>query len=130
MALPTDANVALLICDGARQTPDGKLDIAGYYPISEVKIDPAEKLPAHLNLTFVYILKDGEGRFRAKHRIVDPLGKELHNFDVPDSITMAAGKSHILFLPVGLIPIANAGNYSIVLELDRHPYRRTIRIFQ
>jgi hypothetical protein len=129
MALPTDANVALMICDGARQTPDGKLDIAGYYPTGEVKIDPAAKLPAALNLTFVFVLRDGDGRFRPKHRIIDPLGKELHNFDIPE-FTKAAGTSHVLFLPVGQIPIVNSGNYSIVLELDGQPYRRTIRIFQ
>jgi hypothetical protein len=130
MALPTDANVVLLVCDGARQTPDGKLDIAGYYPTSEVKIDLAVKLPASLNLTFVFVLKDGEGRFRAKHRIIDPLGKELHNFDVSDAITKATGLAHILFLPVGQIPIVNAGQYTTVLELDGQPYQRTVRIFQ
>jgi hypothetical protein len=129
MALPTDANVALMICDAARQTPDGKLDLAGYYPTGEVKIDPAVELPVALNLTFVFILKDGEGRFRAKHRIIDPLGKELHNLDLPDC-TKPAGTSHILFLPVAQIPIVNGGNYPIVLELDGQPYRRTIRIYQ
>ena len=33
MALPTDANVDLLFCDAVRQSADGKLDIAGYFPI-------------------------------------------------------------------------------------------------
>jgi hypothetical protein len=129
MALPTDANVALLVCDGARQTPDGKLDIAGYYPTSEVKIDPAVKLPASLNLTFVFILKDGDGRFRAKHRIIDPLGKELHNFDIPD-FTKSIGTSQVLFLPVAQIPIVAGGNYPVILELDGQPYRRNVRIYQ
>jgi len=129
MALPTDANIDFMICDAARQTPDGKLDIAGYYPTDEVKIDPAVKLPASLNLTFVFIMKDGEGRFRAKHRIIDPLGKELHNFDLPD-FTKAHGTSHALFLPVAQIPIVNGGNYPVILELDGQAYRRTIRIYQ
>jgi hypothetical protein len=129
MLLPTDAKVDFLICDAARQTPDGKVDVAGCYPTGEIKIDPAAKLPASLNLTFVFILKDGDGRFRAKHRIIDPLGKELHNFDLPE-FTKAAGTSHILFLPVAQIPIVNGGNYPIILEIDGQPYRRTIRIYQ
>jgi hypothetical protein len=129
MALPTDANIDLLVCDAVRQTPDGKLDLAGFYPTGEVKIDPAVKLPAALSLTFVFILKGGDGRFRAKHRIIDPLGKELHNFDLPE-VTKPAGTNHVLFLPVAQIPIVNGGNYPIVLELDGQPYRRTIRIFQ
>jgi len=129
MALPTDENVALMICDAVRQTPDGKLDIAGYFPTSEVKLDPAAKLPAALNLTFVFILKDGEGRFRGKHRISDPLGAEIHNFDLPE-VAKTAGTSHIMILPVGQIPIVHGGNYGVVLELDGQPYRRTIRIYQ
>jgi len=129
MALPTDANIDFMICDAARQTADGKLDIAGYYPTGEVKIDPAAALPAAVNLTFVFILKDGDGRFRATHRIIDPLGKELHSFDLPE-FTKPAGIRHAIFLPVAQIPIVNGGNYPIILELNGQAYRRTIRIYQ
>jgi hypothetical protein len=129
MALPTDENVVLMICDAARQTPEGKLDIAGYYPTAEVKVDPTAPLPAALNLTFVFILKDGDGQFRAKHRIIDPLGKELHHFDLP-AFTKMAGTSHVMFLPVAQIPFLNGGYYPVVLELNGQPYRRTIRIYQ
>ena len=130
MALPTDEHVALMICDAVRPRPDGKLDIAGYFPTSEVKLDPVDKLPVAMNLTFLFVLKDGEGRFRARHRIIDPLGKELHNFEMPDPVVKEAAMSFALFLPVGQIPIAHSGHYTIVLELDGQPYRRTIRIHQ
>jgi len=129
MALPTDANVDFLVCDAARQTPDGKVDLAGYYPTLEVKIDPAARLPAPLNLTFVFILKDGDGRFRAKHRIIEPLGKEIHNFDLPE-LTKTAGTAHVMFLPVAQIPIVTGGHYPVILELDGQPYRRSVRIYQ
>jgi hypothetical protein len=129
MALPADDNIDFLVCDGIRQTPDGKLDIAGYYPTFEVKIDPAAKLPVSLNLTFVFILKEGEGTFKATHRIIDPLGKELHRFDIPD-VVKQAGLSHAVFLPVGQIPIVHSGHYPIILELAGQPYRRSVRIYQ
>ena len=129
MALPTDANVDLLLCDAVRQTPDGKLDLAGYFPVAEVKIDAGAKLPVHFNMTFVFVLKDGEGQFRAVMRIIDPLGKELHRYDVPD-VKKLAGLHHVMMLPVRLIPFAHAGNYAICLDLDGREYRRSVRIYQ
>jgi hypothetical protein len=129
MALPTDANISFLVCDAVRQGADGKLDIAGYYPTGEVKLDPAARLPAPLNLTFVFILKDGEGRFRAIHRIVDPLGNELHRFELPE-INKIAGLSHAMMLPVAQIPISHSGNYSTSIEIDGQRYERIVRIFQ
>ena len=129
MALPTDAEVGFLICDAVRQNADGKLDIAGYYPTGEVKLDPAAPLPVSLNLTFVFILKDGEGRFRATHRIIDPLGKELHRFDLPE-VNKVAGFGHVMMLPVAQIPIVHSGNYVTSVDLDGQPYQRTVRIFQ
>jgi Family of unknown function (DUF6941) len=129
MALPTDTKVDFLVCDAVRQTPEGKLDIAGYFPTGEVKLDPAAQLPVSLNLTFVFILKDGDGHFRATLRIVDPLGKELHRFELPE-INKVAGLSHAMMLPVAQIPIAHSGNYVVSVEIDGQPYRRTVRIFQ
>src|SRR5665213_2003348 len=108
MELPTDANINLLVCDGVRQSPDGKLDVAGYFPTAEVKLDPAAQLPVVLNLTFVFVLKDGDGQFRPTLRIADPLGKELHKFDVPE-IKKLAGVAHVLILPVAQIPIRPFG---------------------
>jgi hypothetical protein len=129
MALPTDAKVEFLVCDAIRQGAGGKLDIAGYYPTGEVKIDPAARLPAPLNLTFVFILKDGDGRFRGVFRIVDPLGNELHRFELPD-IVKTADAGHAMMLPVAQIPIAHSGNYAICLEIDGQPYQRSVRIYQ
>jgi hypothetical protein len=129
MALPIDAKVDFLICDGVRQGADGKLDIAGYFPTGEVKIDSAAKLPVSLNLTFVFILKDGDGRFRGVLRIVDPLGRELLRFELPE-IIKTAGSGHTMMLPISQIPVGSSGNYSISLELDGQKYPRSVRIFQ
>ena len=129
MALPDDDKVDLLVCDAVRQNIEGKFDIAGLYPTREVKIDPAATMPVNLNLTFVFVLKDGEGTFRAIHRIIDPLGKELHKFDTPE-FKKLPGQAHVMMLPVGLIPIVHAGNYVTSLEIDGRHYRRTVRVFQ
>ena len=129
MALPTDANVELMICDAARATPDGKLDLAGLFPIPAIRVDPAAQLPAGLNLTLVYVLKDGEGQFRCALRIVDPLGKELLRQPLTE-VGKAAGQHHIMIMPIALIPIALSGEYAIVLEIEGQEYRRTVRIFQ
>ncbi|HUI35151.1 MAG TPA: hypothetical protein VLX67_06485 [Stellaceae bacterium] len=129
MPLPTDANVDFLVCDAVRQTPDGKLDLAGFFPTGEVRLDPSAKLPAALNLTFVVVLKDGDGVFRPTIRISDPLGKELHAFEIPE-FSKAAGQAHIMMLPVERIPIANAGAYTISFEISGQTYRRSVRIFQ
>jgi hypothetical protein len=129
MALPTDAKIDLILCDGVRPNPDGKLDLAGFYPTGEVQVDPTAKLPATINLTFVFVVRDGDGQFRPIFRIIDPLGKELHKYDVPE-FKKPAHLSHVMMLPVALIPIARSGNYVVSLEFDGQHYRRQVRIFQ
>ena len=129
MPLPTDANIDFLLCDAVRQNRDGKLDIAGYFPVPEVKLDPGAPLPAAINLTFVFVIKDGEGRFRGTFRIFDPLGKELHLQDLKE-VVKPAGQPHLMMLAVTLIPIVNSGNFTISLELDGQRFDRSVRIFQ
>lgn len=129
MALPTDTNIELLICDAVRQNADGKLDLAGYFPVPEVKLDPAAPQPVAINLCFVYVLKDGDGQFRASFQIIDPLGKELHRHDVPE-FRKTPGQAHVMMFAIERILVANSGNFTVVLELNGQPYRRTIRIFQ
>jgi hypothetical protein len=129
MALPSDANMDFLVCDAVRQSAEGKLDLAGYFPTREVKLDAAAQLPVAVNLTFVFVLKDGDGPFKTTCHIVDPLDNELHRFDVGE-FRKSAGQAHVLMLPVGMIPVAHSGNYSVVLELNGEPYRRSVRIHQ
>jgi uncharacterized protein DUF6941 len=129
MALPTDANIDLLICDAVRQTPDGKLDIAGYFPIPEVKLDPAAKLPVVINLTFVFVLKDGDGRYRPGFRLFDPMDKELHRGESGE-FAKQPGFPGMVLLQIARIPVAVAGNYAIELRLGDGEYRRSFRIYQ
>jgi hypothetical protein len=129
MPLPTDANVDFLVCDAVRQNAEGKLDLAGFFPTAEVRLDPAAKLPVALNLTFVVVLKDGDGMFRPTVRIADPLGKELHAFEIPE-FKKLPGQDHIMMMPVERIPIANSGAYAISVEISGEMYRRSVRIFQ
>ena len=129
MALPTDANVNFLLCDNVRQTPDGKLDLAGYFPIEEIKIDPAAQLPGELHLTFVFVLKDGDGRFDAILRLSDPLGKELHQHRFPE-FEKLSGFHHVLMLQLSRIPVIVLGNYEVSLEIEGQRYRRPIKIYQ
>jgi hypothetical protein len=129
MALPTDANVSFLLCDEVRQTPDGKLDLAGYFPVDEIKIDPSAHLPGEIHLTFVFVLKDGDGQFEAVLRLVDPLGKELHEYRF-DRFEKLAGFRHIVMLRVTRIPIIVLGVYEVSLEIEGQRYRRPVRIYQ
>jgi hypothetical protein len=129
MPLRTDANVDFLVCDAVRQNAEGKLDLAGFFPTAEVRLDPAAKLPVALNLTFVVVLKDGDGMFRPTVRIADPLGKELHAFEIPE-FKKLPGQAHIMMMPVERIPIANSGAYAISVEISGEMYRRSVRIFQ
>jgi hypothetical protein len=129
MALPTDANVNFLLCDNVRQTPDGKLDLAGYFPVDEIKIDSTAQLPGEIHLTFVFVLKDGDGRFDAVLRLADPLGKELHRHDF-DKFEKLAGFRHVLMLQITRIPIVVLGNYEVSLEIEGQRYRRPIKIYQ
>jgi hypothetical protein len=129
MALPTDEKIDFMICDAVRQGPDGKLDIAGYYPTGEIKLDPATPIPATLNLTFVFVLKDGEGRFRGILRLADPLGNELLRFELPE-INKIAGFGHAMMMPVSQIPVTRSGNYAVSVELDGQKYQRLVRIYQ
>jgi hypothetical protein len=129
MALPTDANIDFIICDAVRQSPDGKLDIAGYFPVLEVKLDGSAPLPAAINLTFIFIVKDGDGRFRGTFQIFDPLGKELHLQNL-DPFTKQPGNIHLIMMQVTRIPVFKGGNFVMVLKIDGQEYRRSVRIFQ
>ncbi|HWD56894.1 MAG TPA: hypothetical protein VG308_01340 [Stellaceae bacterium] len=129
MPPPTDANVDLLICDAVRQTQGGKLDIAGYFPVPVVKLDSSAPLPAAINLTFVFVLKDGDGQFRGALRLLDPMGKELHYVDV-DEFAKVADQPHLILMQVNRIPIFVAGNYTVVLQVGDGEYRRPVRIYQ
>jgi hypothetical protein len=129
MPLPTDANVDLLICDAVRQNPDGKLDLAGYFPVHEVKLDAAAPLPAAVNLTFVFVLKDGEGRFGAAFRLLDPLEAELHRVDIAEFIK-PDGRAHLIMLQINRIPVVRAGSFTVLLEIEGQEYRRPVRIYQ
>jgi hypothetical protein len=129
MALPTDENIDFLLCDAVRQNPNGKLDLAGYFPIAEVKLESTARLPAEIDLTFVFVLKDGDGQFRAIFRIVDPLGRELHHHEIAE-LKKSPDFLHVMMLPVTRIPITNSGNYEISLEIAGQRYRRSVRIFQ
>jgi hypothetical protein len=129
MALPTDANIDFLVCEVVRQNPDGKFDLAGYFPTGEVRLDPAAQLPVALNLTFFVVLKDGDGAFRPTVRIADPLGPELQACAVPE-FTKLPGQAYVMMLPIERIPIVNLGAYSISFEFSGQVYRRSVRIFQ
>ena len=129
MAVPSDANVELLLCDAVRQHSNGKLDLAGYFPVLEVRVDSSAPLPAAIDLTFVFVLKDGEGTFPAIFRIVDPLGEELHHHNIA-KVDKTAGAPHVMMLPVTRIPTTRAGNFEISLEIAGERYRRQVRIFQ
>lgn len=129
MALPTDANVELILCDAARVKPDGKMDIAGYFPIPEVRLDPGTPLPVAFNMTFVFVLKDGDGLFRGLFRILDPLGEELHRHEVRE-ISKQAGLPHMIILAISQIPVVNLGDFSTLLEIEGLEYRRSVRILQ
>lgn len=129
MALPTDANVDFLVCDEARQESDGKVNLLGFYPSGEIRLDPNSKLPATLNLGCVFVIRDGDGEFRASFRVADPLGKELANHTLPD-IRKTPNQGYSLSLNVQAIPILNFGNYALELSVGDQRFRRTIRIFQ
>ena len=129
MTLPTDANVDFLLCDQVRQTPDGKLDLAGYFPVDEIKIDPSAQLPGEIHLSFVFVLKDGDGQFEAVLRLADPLGKELHEYRF-EKFEKLAGFPHSVMLRVTRIPIIALGDYEVSLEIEGQRYRRPVKIYQ
>jgi hypothetical protein len=129
MAFPTDEKIDLLVCDAVRQEADGKLSLTGFFPTAEVKLDAGTPLPVALNLTFVFVLKDGDGQFRATFRIVDPLGTELHRYEVPE-FRKLPGQAHVMMLAVGRIPVAHSGNFAVLLEIGGERYRRALRIYQ
>ncbi|HYM71714.1 MAG TPA: hypothetical protein VET89_01945 [Stellaceae bacterium] len=129
MALPTDENVDFLVCDVAQQRPDGKIDLTGFYPTGEIKVDPNAQLPASMNLAFVFVLKDGAGDFRVSFRLYDPLGKELTHNPLPN-IKKPSDQGQTLWVNLGQIPVVNLGHYAVELAIDDQRYRRTIRIIQ
>jgi hypothetical protein len=129
MALPTDSGIELLLCDSVRPTPEGKLDIIGFFPLPEILLDPSTPLPASMDLTFLYIIRDGEGPLGGAFRIIDPLGGEVHRHEIPEFNKLSAGP-HLLMYPIMRIPIKRSGSFTAVLELAGAEYRRSIKISQ
>ncbi|HXC29209.1 MAG TPA: hypothetical protein VNV38_14730 [Stellaceae bacterium] len=129
MALPSDTHVEMLLCDDVRFTPGGKLDITGYFPIPEIQLASDVQLPGAINLSFLFILRDGEGTFRGSFRILDPLGGELHRHEVVEFTKRTAGP-HLIMFKVNSIPIARWGSFTALLEIGGGEYRRPIRVSQ
>lgn len=129
MALPTDAHVEMVLCDDVRFSPGGKLDIVGYFPMPEIKLAADVQLPGAINLSFLFVIRDGEGMFRGSFRLLDPLGGELHRHEVAEFSKRADGP-HLIMFKINAIPIARWGSFTALLEIGGEEYRRPIRISQ
>jgi hypothetical protein len=129
MALPADTHVEMVLCDDVRFSPGGKLDITGYFPLPEIKLAADVQLPGAINLSFLFVIRDGDGTFRGSFRILDPLGGELHRHEVAE-FAKHAGSPHLIMFKINAIPITRWGSFTALLEIGGHEYPRPIRISQ
>jgi len=124
---PTDAKTLFLVCEAARQEPGGKLTLIGLFPSRRIHI-PANTKTAILNLSFVFILSDGEGHFTTKVTLIDPKGVPMiANADVPPVDRNANGTSTV---NINIAPFQSAerGRFTIILSLNETRYERTFEV--
>lgn len=122
---PSDPNVWMLVTDAIRIEANGKLTLLGFFGGPTVNLLPDATLPASINLTFLFLLNDGEGTFNASLSIKPPTGTPaiIHQqmLDKPNDV-------HGIIVGLQPLIVPELGTYELVLSLDDRRYVRRLQI--
>jgi hypothetical protein len=84
MTLPDKSKIRFMLCDEVRLEMGNKLAILGFFPNNSVNLPHAQGIgpdPVQA-LTFIFLIEDGEGDFKARVDITDPFDNVLFSHDV------------------------------------------------
>ena len=126
--LPRDENVWLLVADSARAEAGGKMSLFGFYGTERIQIQDSIALPSALPLVFVFLLREGVGRFLATFQIRDPNGELVHSENLAPVMKPSARDNHGVAVTLAPFQIPSLGSYKLTLTLDGKRYKRTFTV--
>jgi hypothetical protein len=125
--LPRDEHVWFLVAQAIRSDGDGKMSLFGFLGTERVVIASAT-LPAVLPVTFMFLLREGEGSFAADFSIRDPGGRVVHREELPPAQKPLSTENHGIAVTMAPLVVSAFGTYRIILRLDGKKYRRDFTI--
>src|SRR5258706_1529993 len=125
--LPSDSDILFLLADLARNEAGGKMTLMGLYTDGAILIPNGTALPVNLQLVFYYLVKAGEGDFKADFRVIAPSGKQVAGGVMPNA-TKEKNKPLTLLLQFPVITLPELGTYNLELILDSSTFIRQINL--
>jgi hypothetical protein len=125
--LPRDEHVWFLVAQSIRNEGDGKMSLLGFFGTERIVIATAT-LPAVLPVTFIFLLREGEGSFAADFSIRDPSGQIVHEEDLPPAQKRFSTENHGIAVTIAPLVVPAFGIYRIILRLDGKRYKRAFTI--
>ena len=92
---PSDASVQFLICESVREETGGKATLLGYMGGGTILVPRGTIFPVGIQLGMVFVLVDGEGKFRASLEAIGPNGVKLGETAMPD-VMKSRGRNHMI----------------------------------
>jgi hypothetical protein len=128
MPSPTDANILLLLCDIARQEVGGKITLLGYWAGELVQIPQGTVFPTLINVSAVFLLRDGQGSFTAQVELIGPAGVTVPPTALPQVNKPDANINHALIVNFTPFQASGFGTYQIVLRLNGQAFTRSFTL--
>jgi hypothetical protein len=116
--------VIFLLCDDVRPEIGNKLTLLGLYGTDILLSSNAPlTLPS---IVFAFLIRDGEGTFQGRLRVLRPNGEPFFEAPEPHSVTIIPGTSVTEVSKFVPFPV-EIGTYTVEFFLDQHRYVRNFR---
>lgn len=114
------------MCEFARLEPDGKASLIGFFGSNKLAL-ATEHLPSSINLSFVFVVQDGEGVFKCTSEVFAPDGHKLGESELPHVDKKSDGVATVIMTAPNF-PVVAYGRYEIRVHLDDRTYVRDVEI--
>src|ERR1700733_13771854 len=125
--LPRDEQLWFLVAQSVRNEGDGRMSLLGFFGTERITLATAT-LPATLPVTFIFLLREGEGSFAADFAIRDPDGQIVYEEDLPPAQKPLSTENHGIAVTMAPLVVPAFGTYRITLRLDGKRYKRDFTI--
>lgn len=111
------SSILVLLCDSARREQTGKYTLTGYYGGDQILIAPGGPTPPVFPLSFVVVVKGGQGTFSATFNLYAPTpAAPIVSHKFPDLIKKPEG-NHVYVLNFLTFAAPEFGEYRLSLRI-------------
>ena len=116
------------MCETAREESGGKVSILGYVAGDEIMLPSDIKFPAGFSFAFVFVLKDGSGKFKPTFEIRDSSGNNIIPLQPLSELVKPLGKAANILVNIPMLVVPSFGTYSITMSIEGVSYTRKLTI--